>query len=168
MSDWEKTIIPLDEAYEILCVFGVEPSSRECQRWLRDDGFRHVDFEGILNSSDVILNVDWRECLQDAVEVMLRQLRALGIAASADLGADGDEGVFQIEGQSAEIQFVPAEEDDFDRVIADVNRLLGHRASYRKFRSSEGSDGWSYAVLKKEDWEKLEASAGATLRIVFM
>lgn len=51
LADWEKMIVPLDEAHEVLHVFGIGPSSREYQRWRRDDGFRHVDFEGVLRES---------------------------------------------------------------------------------------------------------------------
>jgi hypothetical protein len=165
MSDWEKTIIPLDDAHEILSVFGIGASSREYQRWRRDDGFRHVDFESVLGGSKAVLVVDWREWLQDAVDVILGQLDALGIAASADLGEEGNEGILQIEGRSARIKF--ADEDDFDPVIAAVNRLLEPTASYRKFRSCEGCDGWSYAVLKDEDWRTLNTTAAATARLLF-
>jgi hypothetical protein len=168
MADWEKTIIPLDDAHEVLSVFGIGPSSREYQRWRRDDGFRHVDFEGVLGESRSVLTVDWREWLQDAVDVITGQLDELGIEAAAHLGEDGNEGVIQIDGQSARIKFVPEDDDDFDRVIDAINRVIGEKARYRQFRSCEGSDGWSYAVLKKEDWQALEAAAGATVRLLFV
>jgi len=67
--------IPLDDAHGVLSVFGVGPSSREYQRWRRDDGFRQVDFEGILNESSAVLVVYWREWLQDAVEVIIHWSR---------------------------------------------------------------------------------------------
>jgi hypothetical protein len=167
MADWEKTIIPLDDAHEILSVFGIGPSSRGYQRWRRDDGFRHVDFEDVLGESRSVLSVDWRECLADAVDTIIDQLEQLGVEASADPGSDDNERVFQADGQSARIKFAPADDDDFDRVIEAINRLIAHTAQYRKFRSCEGSDGWSYAVLKKEDWHELETSAGATVRSLF-
>jgi hypothetical protein len=141
MADWEKTIIPLDDAREVLSVFGIGPSSREYQRWRRDDGFRHVDFEGVLRESRSVLAVDWREWLQNAVDTIVCQLEELGIEVSADLGEDGNEGMFQADGQSARIKFVPADEDDFDRVVDAINGLIGATARYRKFSSSEGSDG---------------------------
>ena len=168
MAKWEATIIPLVDAHEILSVFGIGPSSREYQRWCRDDGFRHVDFEGILNESDSVLMVDWRGWLQDAVDVILRQLEDIGITAAADLGEDGNEGVLQVAGQSARIKFVPTDDDDFDRVIAEVNCLIAGTAQYRKFHSCKGSDGWSYAVLKTEDWQTLESAAGATVKLLFV
>jgi hypothetical protein len=168
MTDWEKTIIPLDNAHEILSVFGIGPSSREYQRWRRDDGFRHVDFEGVLNESRSVLTVDWREWLQDAVDTITGQLEELGMEAAADLGEDGNEGVIQVDGKSSRIKFVPADEDDFDRVIEAINRLIADAARYRKFRSCEGSDGWSYALLRNEDWHALESAAGATIRLLFV
>ena len=168
MADWEKTIIPLDDAHEVLTVLGIDPSSREYQRWRRDDGFRHVDFEGVLGESRSVLTVDWREWLQDAVDTITGQLEELGMEIAPDLGEDGNEGVLQIDGKSARIKFVPNDDDDFDRVIEAINRLIADKARYRKFRSCEGSDGWSYAVLKNEDWQALEMAAGATVRLLFV
>jgi hypothetical protein len=168
MANREATIIPLDDANAVLSVFGIGPSSREYQRWRRDEGFRRVDFEGVLNKSRSVLTVDWREWLQDAVDVILRQLEDVGITAAADSGEDGHQGVLQAAGQSARIKYVPADEDDFDRVIGELNRLIADTARYRKFRSCEGSDGWSYAVLKNEDWQALESAAGATVKLLFV
>jgi hypothetical protein len=168
MADWEKTIIPLDDAHEILSVFGIGPSSREYHRWRRDDGFRHVDFEGVLAESRFVLIIDWREWLQDAVDTITAQLDELGIEAAADLGVDGNEGVLEIAGESARIKYVPADNDDFDRVIEAINGLIAASARYRKFRSCQGSDGWSYAVLKNEDWQTLEAAVRATVRLLFV
>jgi hypothetical protein len=133
MTNWEKIIIPLDDAHKILAVFGIDPSSRECQRWRRDDGFRQVDFEGVLSESGAVIIVDWREWLQDAVDLIIRQLNELGIKASADLGGDGNEGFLQIDEKTTRIKFVPEDEDDFDRIIEAVNRLIGeagHTASF--------------------------------------
>lgn len=141
MSDWETTIIPLDQSHEVLSVFGIGPSSQQYQRWCRDDGFRQVDFEDVLSESSAVLNVDWREVLQDAVDVIIRQLEEIDIEADAGLDEDGVEGVLQVEGQSARVKFVPADGDDFAQVIATVNRLIAPTALYRKFRSCVGSDG---------------------------
>ncbi|HEV3383391.1 MAG TPA: hypothetical protein VG097_01180 [Gemmata sp.] len=168
MANWEKTIIPLDDAHEVLSAFGIGSSSRQYQRWRQDDGFRHVDFEGVLNESSSVLVVDCRQCLQDAVDVILRQLGELGIEAAADLGEEGNEGVLQIEEQSARIKFIPNDEDDFDQVIAVINRLIAQKAHFRKFRSCEGSDGWSYAVLSNKDWQALSSSAGSTVELLFV
>jgi hypothetical protein len=167
MSDWEKTIIPLNDAHEIFAVFGIESSSREYQRWRREDGFRHVDFEGILDQSSNVLGVDWREWLRDSVDTILGHLDRLGISATADLDQEGEQGILEVDGQSARIKYIPAEEDDFDRVIAALNPLISARAQYRKFRSCEGSDGWWYAVLLNEDWERLDSEAGETTKLLF-
>ncbi len=168
MGDWENTIIPLQEAHEILSVFGIGPASREYQRWRRDDGFRHVDFEDVLSKSGAVLIVDGRECLEDIIDVVLRQLQEIDIKADADLGEDGDEGVLRVEGQSARLKFVPANDDDFDDVISMVNGLIKGKACYKKFRSCEGSDGWRYAVLLNSDWQELELSARESAALLFV
>src|SRR5437667_386021 len=101
MRDSEKKIIPLDDAHEILSAFGIGPSSREYQRWRREDGFRQVDFESILDESSKILIVDWRDLLQDAVVIMVRQLGEFGIEADASLNEEGNRGVIRAAGRSA-------------------------------------------------------------------
>jgi hypothetical protein len=167
MSQWEKTIIRLNDAHEILSAFGIGPSSRGYQRWRTDAGFRQVDFEDVLNESTNILAVDWRECLQDAIDTVIGQLEELEIEASADLNDEGCEGEIQIDGQCSNIKFVPVDEDDFDQVMATINRLIANKAAYRKFRSCEGSDGWCYAVLKSDDWQAIESSSKDVVDLLF-
>ena len=41
--------------------FGIGGDNREYQRWRRDDGFRWVDLEDTLNTSEFVLCIDWRE-----------------------------------------------------------------------------------------------------------
>lgn len=168
MSDWEKTIIPLDAADEILSSFGISPSSLGYRRWRRGDGFRQVDFENILAESRFVINVDWREWLQDAVDTIIRQLDDLEMEATVDLGEDGEEGEIQIGSRIGRIKYVPADNDDFDLVIKTINSLIAERAQYRKFRSCEGSDGWSYAVLRKENWQALDLARSATVKLLFV
>lgn len=168
MSGDSSTIIPLDEAHKILATFGIGPNSRGYQRWHREDGFRRGDLEDILNESDFILNVDWRELLSDAMDAIVSQLHELGIEASVDLNEDGEKGVFGANGKEIRIKYSLNDEDNFDRVIASINPLISRMAHYRKLRSSEGSDTWSYAILKNEDWRQLRQSAGEWMSLLFV
>jgi hypothetical protein len=167
MTDGSSTIIPLDEAHEILEVFGIGPQSRGYQRWQREDGFRRMDFEDVLNESDFILNVDWRELLPDATDTIVSQLHELGIEASVDLDEEGEQAVFAANGEEVKIKYSINDGDNFDQVIAPINPLIGRTAQYKKLRSSEGSDTWSYAILKNENWRQLEQSVSGWLRLLF-
>ena len=167
MSDGESMIIPLDEAHEILGTFGIGPYSRSYQRWRRDDGFRHADFEDVLNESDFVVIIDWREWLPDAMDVIVSQLHELGIEASVDLDEEGEQGLFAVNGNEVKIKYSINDADNFDQIIVSINRLIGKTAQYRKFRSSEGSDTWAYAILKNEDWRQLEQSVSGTVRLLF-
>jgi hypothetical protein len=51
------------------------------------------------------------------------------------LEENGNEALLQVEGQSARIKFVPGLDDDFDQVIAVINRLIARTACFRRFRS---------------------------------
>ena len=168
MPNWETTIVPLDDAHELLSALGIGPHSRGYQRWRREDGFLQVDFEGVLNESISVIVVDGRDCLQHVVGFILKQLEQIGIDVSAEMGEDGNEGLFRVDGQSAQIEYVPADEDDFDQVVAVFNRMIADTARYRKFRSCEGSDGWSYVLLKNEDWQTLESAAANTVKLLFV
>ncbi|MFN0195708.1 MAG: hypothetical protein ACKVT0_03125 [Planctomycetaceae bacterium] len=162
------SIITLDDAHEILSALGIGPSSRGYQRWRRDDGFRRVDLEDVLDESPCVLGVDWRDSLSDPVERIIDQLAEIGLAAIADLvGEDQNEGTITIGDQVAKIKYVTRDNDDFDDVIAAINRLMGSNACYRKFRSCEGADGWSYAVLKNEDWKALASAASSTVDLLW-
>ena len=168
MAANETTIIPLDDAHEALSVFGIEPSHRSYQRWRRDDGFRLVDLEDVLDESQFVLKVDWREYLQDAIDIVLAQLSSIGVLANADLGEEGAQGHIEINGERKTIKYVPSDDDDFDQVIRSINSLIYAHAQYRKFRSCEGTDGWAYGLLSNEDWTALESSAADLTRLLFV
>lgn len=167
MPNNESTIVPLDAAHEVLSVFGIGSDNREYQRWRQDDGFRLIDLEDVLGHSQFVLSVDWREALPDALSTILDQLGAIGISASSDLADEADEGQLEIDGQNAAVKFVPSDGDDFDQVIRTVNSLISAKARYRKFRSSEGSDGWMYGLLSSEEWNSLEAEASDLTALLF-
>lgn len=167
MADWEETIIPLDDAHEVLGTFGIGPYNSGYQRWRRDDGFRRVDLEDVLNESPLVLTVDWREWFQDALETIRSQLDSLGITVEPDLHEEGHQGHIAVDGAREAVKFVPADEDDFDTVIQSLNRLVKGKAQYRKFRSCEGSDGWRYGLLTNEEWKALESNAPNLLNLLF-
>ena len=166
MSKYESTIIPLDDAHEFLAAFRIDGNNREYQRWRRDDGFRWGDFEDVLHTSPLILGVDWREWLHDSIDTVIEQLAACDITATAELGDDGERGSVSVNDGSEQIKYVPNDEDDFDAVIASINRLIAGRAEYRKLNSCEGSDGWSY-VLPVDQWTDLSESVPQTVNLVF-
>lgn len=167
MPNGETTIVPLNAAHEVLSVFGIGPYNREYQRWRRDDGFRLIDLEDVLGHSQFVLDVDWREALPDALSTILDQLRAFGISAASDVDDEGSEGRLEIDGQIKAVKYLPSDGDDFDCVIRTINSLIPTKARYRKFRSSEGSDGWMYGILSNEDWKALEANAGDLTGLLF-
>lgn len=167
MTDMETTIVPLDDAHEVLGTFRIGPDNRAYQRWKRDDGFRWVDLEDVLNESPLVLSVDWREWLQDAVETIETQLDSLGITAVVELDEEGNQGHVEIDGAKATIKYVPNDEDNFDDVIQSINGLMKRKAEYRKFRSCEGTDGWCYGLLSEEDWKSLESNAPNAVSLLF-
>lgn len=167
MLDGEKTIIPLDDAHEFLSMFGIGPNSRGYQRWRRDDGFRLVDFEGVLNESSFVLGMDWRGWLQETLQIIADQLANFDITITAELDEEGNQGTLCVDGKVAYVKYVPNDEDNFDDVVANLNLLIGSRAHYRKFCSCEGSDGWEYAVLSNEDWQALQNAAAKSVGILF-
>jgi hypothetical protein len=168
MANWEETIIPLGDAHKILSSFGIGPDSNGYQRWRQDDGFRQVDFEGVLNESKLVLSVDWRDLLQDATDTIIEQLGSLGITTTADLGEDGEQGFIEVDGKRADIKYVPNDNDDFESAIRTVNVLISGKASYRKYQSCVGSDGWRFGLHSTEEWEFLKSNAPGSLDLIFV
>jgi hypothetical protein len=119
-----SSLIPLDASHEILSVFGIGPYSKGYQRWKRDDGLMASDLLTVLCESPWILIMDWRGCLQDAVDEIVKQLGLIGIEATADLDNEGNEGYLAIGQNRAGIKYVPVDNDDFDAVIESVNGLV--------------------------------------------
>jgi hypothetical protein len=163
----ESTIIPLDDAHELLSAFEIGPYSNGYQRARRDDGFLQIDLEGVLDESGLVLGIDWRGWLQENVDLILQQLAKLDISATASLDEGGNEGTFHLDGKGAFIKYVPTDEDSFDEAIAAINRLIGTKAHYKKFRSCEGSDGWVYALLMNDDWNSLHSNIPQTMALIF-
>jgi hypothetical protein len=158
MPDRETTIIPLAAADQILTAFRIGPNDQAYRRWKQVDGFRWVDFEDVLHQSPFVLAVDWTEWLRDGVELMIDQLHLLDIQAEADWENGGEEGQIREAGKERAIKYDPNDDDDFDDVVREINLLIGPSAQYRKLRSSEGSDGWAYALLPADAWGDLERS----------
>jgi hypothetical protein len=168
MPDHEKTIVPLYDAHAALSAFGIGPSSKGYLRWRRPDGFCLVDLEVVLGESQYILRVDCREWMQDAMNTIQDQLTAIGVSATSDLGEEGEQGFIEIEGKQDAIKFVPNDDDDFDTVVQSINTLISTKGRYRKFRTSEGSDGWAYGLLSNGDWKELESNAPELVTLLFM
>ena len=126
-----------------------------------------IDLEGVLDESGLVFAMDWRGWLKENIDIIIEQLGKLDISATASLDKDGNQGKFHLDGRSAVIKFIPADEDNFDDVMVAINRLIGNKAHYKKFRSCEGSDGWVYALLKNEDWNSLHSSVPQALGLVF-
>ena len=167
VSDIESTIVPLDDCHTLLASFGIGGDNREYQRWRRDDGFRWLDLEDTLNTSDFVLGIDWREWLNDAVDTVAHQLSLIDVQLDVNLNDDGDRGTISVGEFSADVKFVPNDDDDFCAVIAAVNRLLDGRGVYRKFNSCEGSDGYWFGLQTEEQWNALDSSIPQTVKLIF-
>lgn len=167
MSQWETTIIPLKDASDLLIAFGVDTGSDQVHRWKREDGFRWIDLEGLLSESDSVLVIDWREELSIALEEIQEQLEQLQIDFEFDLDENEEQGDITVDGATKAVKYIPDDGDEFHTVIDTINELIQPRARYRMFRSSEGSDTWSYALLTEEAWRKLESDAPKTVVLLF-
>jgi hypothetical protein len=167
MSASDYPVVPLDDCHELFSAFGINPYSRAYQRWRRDDGFRLPDLRDVLDESGLTFIVDWRAWLRDAVNEMIQQLALLEITATAELDEDGNQGMFSVYGRSTNIKYIPAEEHSFDDVVAVVNHLIAPSAQYKKFRACEGSDHWSYALLRDTDWQALHSAIPKTMELLF-
>ena len=167
MSDMETTVIPLDDAREVLGKFGIGPEGQAYQRWRRDDGFRRVDLESVLSKSVLVLAIDWRESLLDALENVATQLYSLGFSFDSDLDDDGNQGYVEIDGKRGDVKYDPSDNDDLDDVMRSINQLIKEKAQYRKFRSCEGTDSRWYGLLSNENWKSLESNLPGVLSLIW-
>jgi len=166
MSD--KLLVPLDQAHAILSSFEIDPNNRSYLRYRRDDGFRLNELEDVVAESELVLSMDWRGWLKDAIEEIIKHFAKMEVPLNADLDDDGNEGWLENANRRIHVKYVPVDDDDFDSVISSVNELFGGKAFYRKLRSCIGSDGWSYGLLPRADWQHLNAVAGDTIDAMFV
>ena len=167
MSEYESTIVPLDDCHTLLASFDIGGDNREYQRWRRDDGFRWVDLEDVLNTSPFVLGIDWSEWLNDAVDTIAHQLSLIDVQLDVNLNDDGDRGTISVGESSTDIKFVPDDDYNFCAVVSAVNRLLGGRAVYRKFNSCEGSDGYWFGLQTAGQWHALYSTIPQTVKLIF-
>ncbi|MCA9041015.1 MAG: hypothetical protein KDA65_11755 [Planctomycetaceae bacterium] len=151
-------LVPLDEVHAIMDAFQQDRQNKDYLRWRRNDGLRHYDLVDVLANSPRLLFVDWRECLDDAVEIIKKQLLLYGIELQAEMDETVPCGTVYVQGESAAIRYVPSEDDaNFDQVMTNINKLVHEQVQYRRLVSCEGTDGYSYALLSHAEWQKLEA-----------
>ncbi len=155
--------IPHNDAIAILETF-------DCpNRDVADTGIALVDLEDRLSNAGADLVVDWRSSLQDVTPIITDTLDRLRIETSIDLfGDDLNEATIHVAGKTAGLKYVPRDEDDFDSVIVTINSMIQSTASFRKFRSCEGTDGWCYAALSNELWARLDSTAGDSVDSMFV
>lgn len=71
-------LIPLHDAHALLDAFGIGLDNQGSERLSSDGGFTRADLEDVLVASSLVLTVDWRECLSDALEAVQAALGSLG------------------------------------------------------------------------------------------
>src|SRR5262249_54638021 len=98
---------------------------------------------------------------------IVSQLHELGIEATAYWDEEDELELLYTDGSEVTIKYSLNDEDNFDQVIALINPLISKTAHYRKLRSSEGSDTWSYSILKNEDWRQLGQSVAGAVGLIF-
>lgn len=168
MRPAEDSLVSLDDAHEVLGTFGIGTDNRAYQRWKQPEGFKLADFENVLNESPLVLAVDWRECLEDALETMSTQLASFQIQAVLGLDEGGNQGHVKVHGHRVAVKYTPNDGDNFDLIIGSINELIGSRAQYRKLRACVGTDGWSYGLLSNEKWDSLESRFPELVRRLFV
>lgn len=160
------------DACKLLETFRVDLNDPEVQRYLTDDGINSFDLEELLSRGPLSLVFDWRDVLQDGIDDACQQLALFDISLTGSWNSDGTQGTITVEGQTEQVKYVPKDDDDFDTVIATINRLVANRlmagrCEYRKFNSCIGSDTWQYALLSSQQWQELAESSGNIVDVLF-
>ena len=156
--DWNNHVVHLNDAHGVLATFGITEPTRAYERWVRPNGFRLADFWDVLGDSPFIVTMDWRGMLDDFVEEVLPALAQLGVELSYGSDGSGNAGVLTAgDGRKEPVRYVPSAGDDFNRVIAAIQRLAGPGVEFRASPANEGSDGWTYAVLARDEWAALDS-----------
>lgn len=169
LEDRKNRRLPLEVAHPILVTFGITRSSPTYERWVKEDGFDPDDFGEVLGESPAIVGMDWRGLLGDALEDFATALKRLGVETEfefEDVDGTGSAYVLVCEGRRVDVAYVDAG-DDFDEVVRRLQSILPPEIEIRASSSNEGCDGWSYAVLARDEWAEVDALDPVTMFELF-
>jgi len=163
--------ISLEAAHQILATFGITKPTREYERWVKPDGFNHVDFYDVLYGSDYIFILDWRAALEDELERIVHALGKLDVVMDVETD-DSDSScgiaVVTVEGRQATVRY-SANDDGTNwlAVVTALQAIMPPRIEFREDIGNGESDTDVYAVLPVDEWQDLERDAGEPLKLFF-
>lgn len=166
LEDRKNRRLPLEVAHPILVTFGITRSSPTYERWVKEDGFDPDDFGEVLGESPSIVGMDWRGLLGDALEDFATALKRVGVEIEFGGVDDTGTGYVACEGRRVDVAYVEAG-DDFDEVVRRLQSILPPQIEIRASSSNEGCDGWSYAVLARDEWAEVDALDPVTMFELF-
>ncbi|QDT52937.1 hypothetical protein Pan44_09500 [Caulifigura coniformis] len=163
--------IPLEAAHRILSTFGITKPTREYERWVKPDGFDHVDFHEVLYGSDFIFVLDWRAALEDELERIVHALGKLDVVMDFEID-DSDSrcgiAVVTVERRPATVRYSGNDDGTSWRaVITALQTIMPPQIEFREDVGNGESDTDAYAVLPVDEWQDLERDAGESLKLFF-
>lgn len=160
--------IPLEIAHRILATFGITEPSPVYERRVKDDGFDIESFDDVLYESPFIFILDWRSNLQEELELVREALGRLEAVLELEFDEEGNTGfVSDGKGRRAPVKYVPADEDEMGAVFRALQSVAPANLEFRVSPHNEGSDGWIYAVLPRDEWRELEELAPRVIEYFF-
>jgi hypothetical protein len=160
--------IPLDTAHKFLGTFGIAKPTKEYERWVHEDGFDMDDFASVLGDSPYNFIIDWRADLVDELGNIANALSLLGAQLDYDENPDTEEITVSCEGRTAQVKYVPADHDDFTNVIFALQSIVPPNIEFRASPGNGDSDTWVFSVLRRDEWNELEALDSEALNNLFV
>lgn len=125
------------------------------------------ELEEVLYEEEKMLVIDWRESLADALEWTNETHEGLKLTLETEWDEDEVAGTVAYGSREVKVRFVPADEDDFNTVMRAINGLIAPKAAWRRFRSCDNTDSYSYALLPLARWNSLDKAAPKLISSMF-
>lgn len=152
--------VPLDIAHQILATFGITSNTKTYDRWVKPDGFDATDLWQVLGDSPFIFGIDWRGELENALEYVAKGLAKLNVELVTDFGESCERGYVCCGPQRARVAYSPVDSaTNPEWVFHALQGIVPDNIEFRSSPINDGSDGWEFAVLPRDEWEDLERIA---------
>jgi hypothetical protein len=135
---------------------------------VRDDGFRPIDLVDVLRPSPRHITIDWRDALEDVFMELTRAFESHGFDTSCDSTFVGEgrreTGVIRLGSHGIEFERTREGIVDFKQRLRELEIATSDALA---FRLNDGSDTCVLALLRHEDWARLDALDAKVITYLF-
>lgn len=160
--------VPIETANRFLASFGITKPTKDCERWVKEDGFDLDDLANVLTESPYVFVIDWRADIADELPRIIDGLAKLGVTLESEVDAISSTAFVGSGENKTLVKYVPVDHDDFTDTIVAIQAIVPSDIEFRKSPDNELRDTWYFAALPRAEWSELEALDSTVLQKLYV